>query len=73
MAARHLSRYNLSILLIEKEADIGSGTSAANTALIHPGYDPLPGTLKAKLNVAANPLWDNLAGELNSEFKRAGD
>ena len=73
MAARHLSRYNLSILLIEKEADIGSGTSAANTALIHPGYDPLPGTLKAKLNVAANPLWDNLAGELNIEFKRAGD
>lgn len=73
MAARHLSRYTQSILLIEKEADIGSGTSAANTALIHPGYDPLPGTLKAKLNVAANPLWDNLAAELNFEFERAGD
>ncbi len=73
MAARYLSRHELSILLIEKEADICSGTSAANTALIHPGYDPLPGSLKAKLNVAANPLWDNLAGELNIEFKRAGD
>lgn len=73
MTARFLSRYDLSILLIEKEADIGSGTSAANTALIHPGYDPVPGTLKAKLNVAANPLWDDLAGELNFEFERAGD
>ena len=73
MAARFLSRYELSILLIDKESDIGSGTSAANTALIHPGYDPLPGTLKARLNVSANPLWDNLAGELNIEFERAGD
>jgi len=73
MTARYLSRYELSILLIEKEADIGYGTSAANTALIHPGYDPVPGSLKAKLNVAANPLWDDLAGELNFEFERAGD
>jgi glycerol-3-phosphate dehydrogenase len=73
MAARYLSRFDLTILLIEKEADLCSGSSAANTALIHPGYDPIPGSLKAKLNVAANPMWDNLAGELNFEFKRAGD
>jgi len=73
MLARTLSRYQLDILLIEKESDIGSGTSAANTALIHPGYDPHPGSLKAKMNVAANPLWDNLAAELNFDFKRSGD
>ncbi len=36
MTARFLSRYQLNILLIEKEDDIGSGTSAANTALVHP-------------------------------------
>ena len=71
--ARTLSRYHLNILLIEKESDIGSGSSAANTALIHPGYDPHPGSLKAKMNVAANPLWDNLAAELNFDFKRSGD
>ena len=41
MTARFLSRYQLKILLIEKEEDIGSGTSAANTALVHPGYDPV--------------------------------
>lgn len=73
MMARTLSCYKLDILLIEKESDIGTGTSAANTALIHPGYDPYPGSLKAKMNVAANPLWDNLAAELNFNFKRSGD
>lgn len=73
MTARFLSRYDLSILVIEKESDIGSGTSAANTALIHPGYDPVPGSLKAKLNVKANPLWDNLSDELKFEFERVGD
>jgi glycerol-3-phosphate dehydrogenase len=73
MAARYLSRYQLNILLIEKESDIGSGTSAANTALIHPGYDPHPGSLKAIMNVAANPLWDDLASELNFDFARSGD
>jgi glycerol-3-phosphate dehydrogenase len=71
--ARTLSRYTARILLIEKESDIGSGTSAANTAIVHPGYDAVPGSLKAKLNVAANPMWDDLAGELQFAFSRRGD
>ena len=73
MTARFLSRYQLKILLIEKEEDIGSGTSAANTALIHPGYDPVTGSLKAALNVAAVPLWPTLASELNFAYERCGD
>jgi glycerol-3-phosphate dehydrogenase len=73
MLIRTLSRYQLRLLLIEKEADIGMGASSANTAIVHAGYDPLPGTLKAKMNVAANPMWDNLAGELNFPFERRGD
>jgi len=73
MLARFLSRYELKILLIEKESDIGSVTSAANTAIIHPGYDAIPGSLKAKLNVAANPMWDQLAAELGFAFTRHGD
>ena len=48
MAARFLSRYQLNILLIEKRADIGSVTSAANTALIHPGYDAVTGSIESK-------------------------
>ena len=73
MTARFLSRYQLNILLIEKEDDVGSGTSAANTALVHPGYDPVVGSLKAKMNVAAAPMWPQLAAELNFAFERSGD
>ncbi len=73
MLARFLSRYQLDILLVEKEADIGMGASSANSAIVHAGYDPLPGTLKAKMNVAANPMWDSLSGELGFEFERRGD
>jgi len=73
MVARFLSRYQMDILLIEKEADIGMGATSANSAIVHAGYDPLPGTLKALLNVQANALWDSLAGELNFAFDRRGD
>src|SRR5512140_2999559 len=73
MIARWLSRYELEILLIEKEADIGMGASSANSAIVHAGYDPIPGTLKAAMNVAANPMWDTLSGELGFGFDRRGD
>jgi glycerol-3-phosphate dehydrogenase len=73
MIARWLSRYEGSLLLIEKEPDLGMGCSSANTAIVHAGYDPLPGSLKALMNVRANPMWDQLAGELNFPFERRGD
>lgn len=73
MVARWLARYELSILLIEQEADIGMGASSANSAIIHAGYDPLPGTLKALTNTRGNAMWDDLAGELNIPFDRRGD
>ena len=73
MTARFLSRYELDILLIEKEADVCMGTTSGNTALIHAGYDPLPGTLKAKYNVAGNAMWDTLSSELGFKFNRQGD
>lgn len=73
MVARFLSRYKLDILHIEKEADVCMGATAANTAIIHAGYDPVPGSLKAVMNVAGNKMWDTLAGELNIPFERRGD
>ena len=72
MTARALSRYNLSILLIEKEADIGMGASSANSAIVHAGHDPVPGTLKAEMNRLANPMWDQVSAELGIPFKRTG-
>lgn len=73
MIARWLSRYEGKVLLIEKEADICMGASSANTAIVHAGYDPLPGSLKARMNVAGNQMWDQLSGELNFPFERRGD
>jgi glycerol-3-phosphate dehydrogenase len=73
LVARTLSRFRLNILLIEKESDVCTGASAANTAIIHPGYDAVPGSLKAMTNVAGNRMWDRLAAELNFSFQRPGD
>ncbi|MCL0049276.1 NAD(P)/FAD-dependent oxidoreductase [Dehalococcoidia bacterium] len=73
LIARALSRYRLEILLLEKASDVGTGASKANTAIVHAGYDPKPGTNKAKFNVAGNAMWDQLAGELNFPFERRGD
>jgi glycerol-3-phosphate dehydrogenase len=73
MVARFLSRYKLDILLIEKDADIGMGASSANTAIVHAGYDPVPGSLKAVMNVTGNRMWDELAGDLSFPFERRGD
>jgi len=73
MIARALSRFALHVLLIEKEDDIGTGATSANSAIVHAGYDPVTGTLKAKMNVAGNAMWDSLSGELGFEFERRGD
>ncbi len=72
MIARTLSQYKLNILVLEKENDVGNGASSANSAIIHSGYDPEPGTLKTKLNVRGNELFDQVAKELDVEFERIG-
>ena len=70
--ARRLSKYKLNILVLEKENDVGDGSSSANSAIIHSGYDPIPGTLKAKLNVLGNQMYDEICSDLDVEFKRIG-
>jgi glycerol-3-phosphate dehydrogenase len=72
MVARFLSRYDLDILWIEKESDICTGATSANSAIIHGGYAAIPGTLKAEMNAKASPVWDQLAAELNFSFSRCG-
>ena len=65
MVARELSRYDLDICLLEKENDVAMGASRANSGIVHGGYDPEPGTLKAKLNTLGVPLLFKAAKELN--------
>ena len=70
--ARELSKYKLKTLVLEKESDVCSGTSKANSAIIHAGFDAKPGTLKGELNAKANPMFDKLAEDLEFGFKRNG-
>jgi glycerol-3-phosphate dehydrogenase len=70
--ARALSRYRLRVLLLERESDVCSGTSKANSAIVHAGYDAKPGSLKAKLNVAGNRMYDQLCADLGVLFQRCG-
>jgi glycerol-3-phosphate dehydrogenase len=72
MIARFLSRYKLEVLLIDKEADVGTETSSANSAIIHAGYDAHAGTLKAEMSVTGNQLWGTVAQELNVPLERCG-
>ncbi len=71
--ARELSKYKLKILVVEKGEDVASeGASKANSAILHAGYDPVPGSLKAKLNVRGNEMYDVLCKDLDVPIKRTG-
>lgn len=70
--ARELSRYELNCCLMERAEDVCSGTSKANSAIVHAGYDAVPGSLKAKFNVQGNAMMGPLSEELDFEFQRNG-
>ena len=70
--ARELSRYALDICLLEREEDVCSGTSKANSAIVHAGFDAAPGSMKAQMNVAGSRLMPDLARELDVPFRQNG-
>ncbi len=70
--ARELSRLKLNTLVLDKNSDIGEGTSKANSGIVHAGYDAKPGTLKAELNVQGSKLMPELAAKLGIPFMRNG-
>lgn len=70
--ARELSRFELNILVLEKEEDVCCGTSKANSAIIHAGHDAAPGSMKARMNVLGNAMMDELARDLDFPFVRNG-
>ena len=71
-AAYELARYKLRVAVLEAAADIVAGTTKANSAIIHAGYDPEPGTLMARLNVEGNRLTGEICEKLQVPFKRVG-
>ncbi len=70
--ARELSRYEANVCVLEKCEDLCEGTSKANSAIVHAGFDAASGTLMAKLNVRGNEMMDDLCRDLDIPFKRNG-
>lgn len=70
--ARELSQYDLKILVLEKSVEPGQGTTKANSAVVHAGYDCKAGSLKAKMNVLGNKLYPELAKKLKFPFVQNG-
>jgi glycerol-3-phosphate dehydrogenase len=70
--ARELSKYDLKVALLDKSNDVSNGSTKANSAIVHAGYDPEPGTLMAKYNTLGNPMFDKLCHDLCVPFKRIG-
>ncbi len=70
--ARQLSRYNASVCVLEKCEDVCEGTSKANSAIVHAGFDAAEGSLMAKMNVRGNELMGQLAEDLDIPFDRNG-
>lgn len=71
-AARELSRYQLKIGVLEKGEDVCSGTSKANSGIVHAGFDAKPGSLMAEMNVKGNAMMEELSKELEFSFERIG-
>lgn len=67
-----LSKYDVDICVLEQHNDVAVGTTKANSAIIHAGYDPVPGTLMARLNVEGNRMAGEIAEKLSVPFQRVG-
>jgi len=70
--ARELSRYKLNITVLEKECDVAGGISGRNSAVVHAGFNNVPGSLMAKLCVEGNQGFEALCSELDVPYKKTG-
>ena len=72
LVARELTKYKLSVCIVEKASDVAMGATRANSAIVHAGYDAKEGTLKAKLNVKGSEMMEGVCRELGVKYKRNG-
>ena len=70
--ARYLSCYRLSICLVERGEDVCVGTSKANSAICHAGFDAPVGSAKARFNVEGSRMMEGLSQELDFPYRRCG-
>ena len=72
MIAYHLAKYRSRIVILEKESDAAMGQSKANSGIVHAGYDPQPGSLKAILNVKGSEMMEGICRDLAVKYRRNG-
>lgn len=72
MTARELSRYELDVTVLEKEADVAMGATRANSAIVHAGFDAKEGSMKAKMNVAGSSMMEQVCKDLGVKYVRNG-
>ena len=72
MVARELSRFNVSVLILEKENDVARGATGANSGIVHAGFDAATGSLKAHLNVLGCKMMKDVAAELGVKYVNNG-
>lgn len=70
--ARELMRYQLKVVVLEKDNDVANGTTKANSAIVHAGYDAPFGSNKGRFNVEGNAMYTQVCKDLDVEFKRIG-
>ena len=70
--ARALSRYQLKLCLLEREEDVCTGTTKANSAIVHAGFDAEPGSQKALFNVQGSRMMEPLCRDLDIPYSRCG-
>ncbi len=70
--AQRLAKYELKVIVLEKEEDVAMGATKANSGIIHAGYAQADGSLKAKLNVIGAKMFDDVCPKIGVEYKRIG-
>lgn len=72
LIAKELAEFDISGIILEKESDVSMGTSKANSAIVHAGYDATPGTLMAQLNVRGSEIMEEVCAKLHVPYQRIG-
>ena len=72
MIARTLSAYDLKLCILEKEHDVARGASAANSSIVHAGFDAKEGSMKAKMNVRGSEMMEAVCRELGVKYQNNG-
>ena len=70
--ARELCRYAVRVVVLEAGDDIACGATRANSGIVHAGFDPQPGTLKARYNAIGSAVFPRWAAELGFGYFRNG-